>query len=282
MTSLIIIKYHEENYHAGILTTLYSVRFKFWIIDGRNQVRKIIRKCIKCFRVNPLTLEYIMGNLPSVRLSQSRPFFKVGIDYCGPFYIKEKKFRNRSRVKVYVVVFVCLAIKAIHLEVVSDMSSDGFVVALKRFVARRGKPFNIYSDNGKNFVGSKNELLELYALLNSKAHQKICDRVCANEGIKWHFIPPLSPHFGGIWESAVKAFKHHLERVITDQLFTFEEFNIFVIEVEGILHSLPLTPISADLNDLHVFTPGHFIIGDALTSLPEADFSQTQSNRLSN
>ncbi|XP_012276869.1 uncharacterized protein LOC105697791 [Orussus abietinus] len=104
----------------------------------------------------------------------------------------------------------------------------------------------------------------------------------ADEVISWQFIRPSSPHFGGLWESAVKGFKHHMRRVVGDQLFTFEEFNTFVIEVEAILNSRPLTPISTDPNDIIVLTPGHFLIGDSLTSIPESDFRSTASNRLSN
>ena len=281
VTALIIDNYHQLNYHSGIQTTLYTLRRKFWIPDGCNQVRKIIRKCVKSFRANSSTTEYMMGNLPAVRLTQARPFSKVGIDYCGPFFIKVKKVRNRTRVKIYVAVFVCLVIKAIHLEVVSDITSDGFIAALRRFVARRGKPSEIYFDNGKNFVGAHNKLKELYVLLKSETHQQETQRFLTDQGIKWHFIPPLSPHFGGIWESSVKCFKHHVKRVVSDQLFASEEFNTFVIEVEGILNSRPFTPISTDPNDLLVLTPGHFLIGDALTSLPEAIFSKVPCNRLS-
>ena len=282
VTHLIIEHYHHQNFHSGVQTTLYTLRRKFWLLDGRNQVRKIIRKCVKCFHTNPSVPKYVMGNLPSVRLTQARPFLNVGVDYCGPFFIKEKKFRNRTRIKVYVAVFICLVVKAIHLEVVSDLTTEGFIAALKRFIARRGKPSSIYSDNGTNFIGANNELRDVYALLNSEVHQQKCDSFLSNQGISWHFIPPLSPHFGGIWESAVKSFKHHVKRVVTDQLFTFEEFNTFAIEIEGILNSRPLTPISSDPNDLLVLTPGHFLTGDALTSLPEVDFRNTPTNRLSN
>ena len=182
--------------------------------------------------------------------------------------------------KIYVAIFVCLIVKAVHLEVVSDLTTDGFLAALKRFTARRGKPLNILFCT--NFVGANNELRELYALLNSKSHKECCIKSLSDQGIKCHFIPPLSPHFGGIWESAVKCFKHHLRRVVTDQLFTFEQFNTFVIEVEGILNSRPLTPISSDPNNLLVLTPDHFLIGDALTSLPEVDYRKISTNRLSN
>ena len=100
MTHLINKYYHGLNYHYGIENTLYAIGQKFWIIDGRNQIRKIIRKCDRCCRVDPATVEYKMGDLPKVRETKARPFLNVGIDYCGPFFIKEKKFRNRNKINV--------------------------------------------------------------------------------------------------------------------------------------------------------------------------------------
>ena len=281
VTDLIIKELHENNHHAGIQTTLCLLRQKFWLLDGKAQIRKIIRRCVRCFRSNPLTTEYQMGELPRIRLSQSRVFSNVGIDYCGPFYIKEKKYRNTKQIKVYVAVFVCLATKAVHLELASDLTTEGFLAALRRFLSRRGKPKNIYSDNATNFVGANNELKEIYALITSDKHQKRTNKFFSDNEINWHFIPPSSPHFGGLWESTVKLFKHHMKRVVTNLLFTFEELNTFVIEVEAILNSRPLTAISTDPNDPPVLTPAHFLIGDSFTSLPEGDLTDIQTNRLS-
>ena len=151
VTNLIIRYYHETNLHAGCQTTLYALRQRFWIINGRNEVRKIIRNCVQCFKVKPRTITYTTGNLPPARINKVRTFLNVGVDYCGPFFIKEKKFRNTKRIKVYIAAFVCMASKAVHLEVVSDLTSQAFVDALKRFISRRGIPINIYSDNVSNF-----------------------------------------------------------------------------------------------------------------------------------
>lgn len=99
--------------------------------------------------------------------------------------------------------------------------------------------------------------------------------------IEWHFIPPNAPNFSGLWEAAVKKFEHHFKRVAYDKRFTLPEFNTFAHEVEAILNSRPLTPVSDDPNDFFALTPGHFLIGDSLKSLPEYDYKAIPSNRLS-
>ncbi|XP_076384154.1 uncharacterized protein LOC143262078 [Megalopta genalis] len=278
VTDLIIRESHVQNHHSGLTATLYLVRQLYWPIDGKNITRKIIRQCVKCFRCNPPMTNYVMGNLPAARVLESRPFTNVGVDCCGPFYIKERRYRNRNRVKIYVTVFVCFATKAVHLEVVSDMSSEAFLAALKRFIARRGICRNIYSDNGTNFVGANNEMVDL---LRSLSEQEEIRQYVVERKITWHFMPPLSPHFGGLWEAVVKSFKHHLRRVVGDELFTFEQFATFTTEIEAVLNSRPLTPLSSDPNDLSALTPGHFLIGGIMTSVPEADFTKTVTNRLS-
>lgn len=276
LTDKIIRDIHERHDHTGIQTTLYLLRQRFWLMDGRNQVRKIVRACTLCFRCHASAITYKMGNLPS-----APPFTHTGVDFCGPFHIKEKKYRNQKRLKVYVCVFVCLSVKAIHLELVSDLTSAGFIAALRRFTAKRGIPEHIHSDNGTNFVGAHNQLKEIYSLFNSIDHKKTIYRFTNERGINWHFIPPVAPHYGALWEASVKMFKHHMKRVVGEALFTFEELNTFVVEVEGILNSRPITSPSSDPNDLLALTPAHYLIDKPFTSLPEGNLSSVPVNRLS-
>ena len=156
-------------------------------------------------RVQPPSSDYLMGQLPKDRVTAARPFSNVGVDYCGPFYIKERRRRNRAKIKVYVAVFVCLVVKAVHLELVSDMTTETFIAALRRFISRRGRPRTISSDNGTNFVGARNKIEEIQKLLRSTEHNGQDHNFLTKREIIWKFIPPLSPHFGGIWEAAVKS-----------------------------------------------------------------------------
>jgi hypothetical protein len=222
-----------------------------------------------------------MGDLPEARITKSRPFTNVGIDYCGPFYVKERRHRNRSKVKVYVAIFICLATRAVHIELVSDPTTEAFIAALRRFISRRGHCATILSDNGTNFVGANRELNELQALFQSTKNIEKIQNFLTDRKIQWRFNPPNSPHFGGLWEAAVKSFKRHLIRVVGTEVLTYEHLNTLVIEIEAILNSRPITPISSDPNDPPVITPGHFLIGEALVNLCERNFRDAPPNRLS-
>lgn len=270
---------HVNLLHAGPQHLLSVIREKYWPISGRSLAKSVFRSCIRCFRVKPTHVTPIMGDLPSPRVTLSFPFSVSGVDYAGPFFIKTKVGRNPSTYKGYVSLFVCLSTKAIHLELVTDLTSGCFISALKRFISRRGKPSQIMSDNGTNFVGSRNELRDLGNFL--KAHQSEISDSCAKLDINWQFIPPHSPHFGGLWEAGIKSMKSHLKRVISDIKLTYEDFITILTQVEGILNSRPLTPMSTDPSDLSPLTPAHFLIGRSMDSIPDQDTSKISFNRLS-
>jgi hypothetical protein len=278
ITELVVRQEHERQLHAGPQATLCSIRQVYWPISGRNTVRKIIHRCVKCFKANPKGLTQKMGDLPVDRLQPARPFIKTGIDYAGPIYLKTGTSRSKQRVKAYIALFICFTTKAIHIELVGDLTTESFLNALKRFISRRGHVAEIYSDNATNFTGASRELK---FLLNSSKCQNLISQEMNNVNTRWHFIPPRSPHFGGLWESGIKSIKYHLKRVIGDTSVTYEEMYTLLTRVEACLNSRPLTPMSPDPTDFSVLTPAHFLIGAPITAPLEPNLEELKINRLS-
>lgn len=212
--------------------------------------------------------------MPLERVTPASVFEKVGVDYAGPFLIKYGHVRKPTIVKAYICLFVCLSVKAVHLELVSDLTTEAFIAALRRFISRRGFPSLMWSDHGTNFVGASRELRELCNFLCSQQAQGTISEFCSSKNIEWRFIPEKAPHFGGIWESAVKSAKLHLSRVVGSVKLTFEEFSTILTQVEACLNSRPLIPVNtADDDGIETLTPGHFLIGKPLATLPDPSFS---------
>lgn len=252
----------------------------YWPINGRSIARRIVHECVICFRVKPTSVTQIMGDLPHVRIQPSPVFNNVGLDFCGPFFIKFKGQRKGVYHKVYIAIFVCMVTKCVHFEIVTDLSTEALIAALKRFFARRGKSAVIFSDNGSNFVGAYAKIKQFIKSISSVNSE--FSTFMANEGVEWKFLPPCSPSFGGLWERGVQSFKYHLKRVIGSSLLTLEEFQTISIQIEGVLNSRPLTPLSSDFENLEVLTPGHFLIGRPINALPEPYFIDTRDNLLNN
>lgn len=123
-------------------------------------------------------------------------------------------------------------------------------------------------------------MAELHILLKDKGHNDQVRDLLSQDQIMWHTIPPYSPNFGGLWEGAVKSAKYHMKRVIADSPLTYEELYTVLVQIEAILNSRPLSPLSNDPNDLIPLTPAHFLIGDSLTALPHVEFEDINCNRL--
>ncbi|XP_058840374.1 uncharacterized protein LOC131695851 [Topomyia yanbarensis] len=195
-----------------------------------------------------------MGDLPVERVSPAPAFLRVGIDYCGPFDVRNSQ-RKGDWVKCYICLFVCLVVKAVHIEVVSDLTTEAFIAALKRFVARRGKPESISCDNATNFVGARRELRELHRLFRAEQFRDSVVTEAAKEAIEFKFIPAKSPNFGGLWEAAVKSLKGHMRRVIGTSILRPDEFLTVVTQIEACLNSRPITQRSGSIDTGELFDP---------------------------
>ncbi|XP_037931103.1 uncharacterized protein LOC119665916 [Teleopsis dalmanni] len=194
-----------------------------------------------------------MGYIPSYRINISHPFEHTDIDYAGPIYMWCSKDRGQKSFKGYIAVFVSMCTKA-------------FITALKRFFSRRGKSTHLYSDNGTNFIGALKKLDKEFG--NAIKNNTSMVPILAAEKIEWHFIPPSSPHFGGVWEATVKFIKYNLKRVIGETKLTFEEMTTLLNQIEAVLNSGPLCYISSDIDSIDVLTPGHFLIGRPILDEP--------------
>ncbi|XP_031349442.1 uncharacterized protein LOC116175453 [Photinus pyralis] len=276
LTAALIRDEHTRLLHSGQLTTLNSLRQRYWPIAGRDQIKKVLRQCIKCYKVNPIASEQIMGNLPFDRVSAARPFIHCGVDYAGPLSLKEGRGRGKRLIKGYISLFICLATKAVHLELVGDMTTDSFLGAVKRLISRRGHVTDFYSDNGTNFVGADREFQKLMRSESLKNKLNV-----TAQNINWHFIPPRAPHHGGLWEASIKLIKHNLKRVVGNANLTFEEMYTVLTGIEACINSRPITPISNDPHDLTALSPSHFLIGDILVAPIESDVTTLKINTLS-
>lgn len=267
-TELLIKEIHKNFMHPGIQTTQFLLFQNYWIFAAKNTIRKIINNCHACWKTNPKPFQPPMGALPRFRISQIKPFSTIGVDFGGPFTITLGKLRGSKTTKAYICVFVCVVTKAVHVELASDLSTEAFLAAFRRFMSRRGRCSTIYSDCGTNFVGAHKYLKEIF--LNAT---KV-------EAIEWKFNPPSAPHFSGLWEAGIKAVKTHLNRVIGDQILTYEELNTVLTQIEAVLNSRPLCSISSDPNDCTSLTPGHFLTQEPLAVLPDPNYTTVKLNHL--
>ncbi|XP_058837171.1 uncharacterized protein LOC131693407 [Topomyia yanbarensis] len=276
LTRMIAETIHRQQLHCGPQLLLATIRQRFWPTRGRDLVRDVVHSCVTCVKARPHQLSQLMGSLPAVRVTQSYAFENVGIDFAGPFYLRRLSPRSAPS-KSYVAVFVCMATKAAHLELVSELTTAAFIGSFRRFIARRGRPQNVYCDNATNFVGADREIRRLFL---SQEHRYAINTEASAQLVKFHFIPARSPNFGGLWEACVKSMKYHLRRIIGTSFLPQEAFVTVLMQVEGCLNSRPITPLSTDPSDMQVLTPGHFLIGRPLNALPEPDYTVVPENRL--
>lgn len=276
ITILLARSYHIKHLHAAPQLLINLLRQRYWITGARKVAKLVVHRCVTCSRARPKMVQQLMAELPSSRATASRPFTITGVDYWGPIQLAPIHRRASPR-KAYVAVFVCFSTKAVHIELVGDLSTPKFLQALRRFVSRRGLCSDLHSDNGRNFVGAAKELQEL---VRSKNYQESIGKECNTLGIRWHFNPPKASHFGGLWESAIRSAQKHFVRVLGPHTLPFDDMETLLCQIESCLNSRPIVPLSDDPSDYEPLTPGHFLIGTSLKAVPDNDLSSIPLDRL--
>ncbi|GFU97739.1 integrase catalytic domain-containing protein [Trichonephila clavipes] len=237
-----LVKKHIELEHAGTQTLMSNLRESYWIIKSRKTIRQVVRSCITCKRFSARPLETVSIPLPE----------------------------DRENKKCWIVLFTCAIYRAVHLELITSLSTDSFILAFRRFIARRGRPTTIYSDNGKNFVGTLNAL-------NSIDWDKIQDFALKIK-IQWKFSPPSAPWRGGFWERLVGMLKNVLRKVLGKASLNEKELNTLLCDAESIINSRPITYLSEDPKDLVALTPAMFL--QEIREIGVPDFDMIDSKKL--
>ena len=266
ITKLLIRDFDEKLLHSGSERILAEIRRKFWILRGREAIRHHQRQCVDCrkWRAKPDIPK--MADLPPSRLRLFKPaFYSTGVDCFGPMTVKI----GRRTEKRWGVVFKCMTTRAVHLDLLESMDTDALLMSFRRFVARRGKPYELLSDCGTNFKGTEAELKEAFVSGKPSLTQQL-----ANQNVRFQFNPPNAPHFGGVWEREVKSIKDGLRAALGDQSVAEPVLQTVLAEVEGMLNSKPLGYVSSDVADVEPMTPNMLLMGGRLDpSLPQVVYT---------
>ena len=256
LTTLLIRRAHERVMHCGVKATLTELRSRFWIVRGRSTVQKILSQCVVCKRLEGKSYHTpIAPPLPSFRVVESHPFTHTGVDFAGPLYI------GSLNNKAWICLYTCCVTRAVHLELVSDLSTETFIRCMKRFTSRRGLPTRMVSDNGKTFKGAAKEIRSIFT------HQDVQNHT-SSLGIKFEFNLPKAPWWGGLFERLIKSVKRCLRKIIGQARLNYDEMTTALVEVEAVLNSRPLTYVTTDDMD-EPLTPSHLLTGHRILSLPD-------------
>ena len=258
LTSLIIQSVHLQLFHSGTNVTLTTIRQRFWIPSGRQRVKSLLCQCVICRK--HCGKPYPIPDpppLPEIRTRECEPFAITGLDFSGAMYVRD----SNTEAKVYVCLFTCATTRAIHLEIVTDLSVETFLLAFRRFVSRRSLPEILVSDNASTYIAAAEELTKL---LQSDHLTELLGK----QGVQWRFIPKRAPWYGGWWERLIGLTKMALKKVLGRSRVTLTVLQTLITEVEAILNDRPLTCVPSDMSDPEPLTPSQLLHGRRIVSLP--------------
>ena len=270
--ALIVQEEHKRVHHNGIRETLNCIRERFWILKGRETVKRLLRRCITCKKSEGKSFTTPKEpSLPSSRVSDEPPFTNVGIDFAGPLLISE----TEQTEKIYICLYTCASTRGVHLELLRNLSTETFLQSFRRFASRRGMPSKIITDNAKTFKAAAKEVV---AISRSEGVQ----RYLTDHGVMWDFITEKAPWHGGFWERLIKSTKHCLKKSICRVSLTFEELRTILVEIEATLNNRPLTLICDDEQGIsYPLTPANLIYGRQIQRTPNDSHYKVVSNNKS-
>ncbi|XP_037048786.1 uncharacterized protein LOC119083230 [Bradysia coprophila] len=252
----LIVEEHLRCGHAGTHFLVNKLRERFWIVHAKKAVKRVIKKCTTCIRFSRSPVTVPTAPLPENRVKNAKVFEITGVDLAGPLYLK-------SNEKQWVVIFTCAVIRAVHFELVAKIDTEEFILALSRFIYRRGRPSITYADCGTNFIGTAN----LFGNIDWK-------KVMADsrlQRITWIFNPPASPWWGGFWERLIRTMKEFLRKLLGHNKLTKTELDTSICYVESLMNGRPLTYVSDDPDDLVPLTPAAFLCDIEQSEFPEIE-----------
>ena len=263
---LLIFHVHIQIKHSGISDTLSTLREQYWILKGRQAVKRVLHSCVVCSRFEGLPYSSVNSpDLPELRVSEDPPFTHTGIDFAGPLYTFETSTGNCDSNKAYVCLFTCASTRAVHLELAHDLSVASFLRMFRRFASRRGLPTTLITDNAKTFKASS-QIIAKIARSSEVVH------FFNNHRVTWKFIVERAPWWGGFWERLIRSVKRCLKRSIGRANLSFDELHTVIVEIESILNARPITYLYDDQDGISTaLSPSQLLYGRKVTSMPNEE-----------
>ena len=238
---------HKCNNHAHANSTLNKVRQMMHGPGIRNAIKTVVSKCMNCRRIRASPYHYpVQPDLPMERYLLEIPFTCTGIDYAGPYDIRERG----EIVDIWVIIFTCMVSRAVYLIAVRNLTAETFLQSLKELDCRRTTPKIIMSDNAATFTQSS-KILSLI-----KEDPKVQENLGKRE-IEWRFTPVNAPRFGAVYERLIGIMKKELVKMTGTILFSEYDFKAHLMEVEKVMNNRPLVEVGSD----EVITPAHLLHG---------------------
>ncbi|XP_064470081.1 uncharacterized protein LOC135384827 [Ornithodoros turicata] len=260
-TALLVSSTHVRLLHAGVQETLADLRERYWVIRGRQVVRKVLHRCLVCRRERARACSEPTAPLPRDRVLPSPPFETVGTDYAGPLHFRSPEGDEAGR--CYLLIFTCAITRAVHLELTKSMTAHDFLQAFQKFISRRGLPRTVYSDNFRTFKRAQRDL----SLAALSQHPAVTGLLSSHR-VTWKFIAERAAWWGGFWERLIRSIKTCLRKILGRSTLDYDALGTVIVQLEAVLNSRPLAYASEDPDDIAVITPAHFLVGKRLTALP--------------